>query len=301
MSQKREIMFAEKIKEPEVSLTTKHFDRTASSYADCYLNADSTTGYFFSQRYDIVLDVLRRMKAGTLLDAGCGPGMYSKECTSLGFRYFGMDASSNMISECNRRFGEIELSTFFTGKVESIPFKNETFDVVLCLGVLEYLEERKRHIALAELRRVLKPNGVLILSLLNRSSIFWLWLDYPYRPLLFIYRNAKGVFSRSKRKKFSECVGELAVTRKFRLSAVLNSLRAMRFEPVEHKFFAASIFPQPLDTRLPYYLVKSEQRLEKVLNVPGYHWMAKAFIVVANKMPLAPDNQPSNANSRARV
>lgn len=76
-----------------------------------------------------------------------------------------MDASPRMleIARANAsRFSNVE---YQVGSIESLPFADESFDIVCSAGVIEYLQNCDD--AIKEMYRVLRPGGVLILSTTN--------------------------------------------------------------------------------------------------------------------------------------
>jgi len=58
---------------------------------------------------------------------------------------------------------------FLQGDMEALLFKHLVFNMVLCLGVITYLKSEKK--ALPEMPRFLRPDGTLILSILNKTSL----------------------------------------------------------------------------------------------------------------------------------
>jgi len=88
-----------------------------------------------------------------LLDLGCGEKPYKKIYERYFRSSFGID-----ILECLHDKSQIEIF----GKAETLPFKSESFDTILCTEVLEHIENPFN--ALQEIYRVLKKNGTLILT-----------------------------------------------------------------------------------------------------------------------------------------
>jgi ubiquinone/menaquinone biosynthesis C-methylase UbiE len=86
-----------------------------------------------------------------------------------------------MLEECAVRAKGADNVTRVVGSVESIPFADESFDVVLALGVLEYVDAER---ALSEIRRVLRPDGRLLVSMLNPMSPYRFVEWHVYWPLL---------------------------------------------------------------------------------------------------------------------
>lgn len=96
---------------------------------------------------------------GHLLDAGCGTGgmlefLRHKFCVA------GIDISEQAVSHCHQR----GLHTVQTGSVDALPFADESFDVVLSLDVLYHAAVDEQR-ALAEMHRVLRADGLLLLNL----------------------------------------------------------------------------------------------------------------------------------------
>jgi len=115
------------------------------------------------------------------LDAGCGTGTLARFLAAhKGCSVLGVDASETMILHCaphpNTEFRQIA-DICGTGLADA------AFDGVLCISVLEYVSEPRA--ALVELRRVLKQNGSLVVSVPNSDPIAWsanvcaYWLTRP--------------------------------------------------------------------------------------------------------------------------
>ncbi len=92
-----------------------------------------------------------------VLDAGCGEGVLVSEYAGR-LAIEGVD--SNYSSEHVR-----------SGSVTALPYPDATFDRVLCLDVLEHLAHEEQSLALAELRRVLRPGGELLVSIPNLAHL----------------------------------------------------------------------------------------------------------------------------------
>ena len=113
----------------------------------------------------VAFHLLPHLKSGMkLLDVGCGPGTISvglAEAVAPGELY-GIDVESSQIAmaESAAKAGTNHGNThFLTGDVTKLPFKDNTFDAVHCHAVLMHVPNLAH--ALAEVRRVLKPGGVV--------------------------------------------------------------------------------------------------------------------------------------------
>lgn len=103
-----------------------------------------------------------------ILDAGCGSGPLSAALRANGSVVTGFDVSAAMVDLARQRLGE-DADLHVADLAAPLPFGDAEFDDVVASLVLHYLEDWSG--ALAELRRVLKPGGRLILSV-NHPVIF---------------------------------------------------------------------------------------------------------------------------------
>ncbi len=133
----------------------------------------------FSVRKDVIRELLAasNLTGQNWLDAGCGTGPLARFLAEYkGCSVLGVDASEAMISHCppfpNTEFRQI-------GDISETGLPNAAFDGVLCSSVLEYVSDPSA--ALFELGRVLKQNGVLLVSVPNSDPIAWFAIVSAHR------------------------------------------------------------------------------------------------------------------------
>jgi len=135
-----------------------------------------------------------KIKGGErVLDAGCGRGFF---CNLIAKKLdkgkvVGIDIADKIISskdvlklatENAAIEGVSDKTEFVKADVLSLPFKKNTFEIVVCISVLEYLDWKKEcGIALKEIKRILKPDGKLLLFEMIRSFRGFL----IYNPFFF--------------------------------------------------------------------------------------------------------------------
>src|ERR1022692_4731868 len=156
------------------------FDRKARTYSGGYAG-NSSVAHSFNIRLQRVYELLESCHGGRVLDIGCGPGITVRHLIERGFECYGVDISNEMIAQCRRDFGHLHRAHFLTGRIEALPFPDAHFDVVLCIGVMEYLENDR--VAVSELARVVKPGGSVIGSLPNQYSPYRAWDRTVYRAV----------------------------------------------------------------------------------------------------------------------
>ncbi len=133
---------------------------TSSDYSPQHAQA-------FANRYDDGLGdqkiaAFRRLAgplAGTrLLDVGSGDGTFSKVAAGAGAQVRAIDFAESMVAATARRTAV----PVVRGSADALPYNAGTFDIVAALDIIEHLYQPER--ALEEFRRVLAPNGRLLLG-----------------------------------------------------------------------------------------------------------------------------------------
>ena len=103
--------------------------------------------------------------AKKILNVGCGIG--SLEANLPGVDITGLDASKAMVVEARKHCD----NAFVVGDASKLPFKSGSYDAVVAVTTLEFLEKPWK--ALAEMARVTKPGGRALLLLLNPHSNYF--------------------------------------------------------------------------------------------------------------------------------
>jgi S-adenosylmethionine-dependent methyltransferase len=127
-------------------------------------------------RYSIALANLKRHITGnnlTILDAGGGNGLESITFAQQGHNIVLLDYSDEMLTEAKNNAQKCNLTDeikYCRGDVSSIPllFTKETFDIVLCHHVLQYIEDKD--LVLRALSYAVKPKGIISIICINRYS-----------------------------------------------------------------------------------------------------------------------------------
>lgn len=167
------------------------FDKVVyyTPYEERYRNRTNLNAYDILTRKDVVLECLDRLgiRRGRLLDVGCGPAVYTPDLTRQGFEVWGVDLAPDVVNRAMEIMSHsryADKAHFRCGDIEHIEFPDETFDVVIVMGLFDYLPSDEA--ALTEVHRVLKPGGVAFISLQNRYSYCTVIrsLVWPFRPLL---------------------------------------------------------------------------------------------------------------------
>ena len=124
-----------------------------------------------------VLELLGEVRGHRVLDAGCGPGLYTEELVRRGADVVGIDASPEMVRLARRRVGN---AATFRAHDLAQPLnwlEDACFDAAILALVIHHIDDRVA--VLSELHRVLKPGGVLVVST-HHPTADWLRLGGSY-------------------------------------------------------------------------------------------------------------------------
>lgn len=115
--------------------------------------------------------LVQRLRVGgdtNVLDIACGTGEFLQAAAERKAKIAGMDISQRAIAVCRAK---LPAGRFEVGVAESLPFQDEEFDLVTCLGSLEHFVDQPA--ALREMVRVLKPDGRVLILVPNSDFILY--------------------------------------------------------------------------------------------------------------------------------
>jgi ubiquinone/menaquinone biosynthesis C-methylase UbiE len=243
----------------------KHFqqqfmDQSNIEYWDTIYDQKNFAGDCYRLRMSTVLSWLEGLNLSEnsiILEAGCGTGRFTHEAAKRGYNVFGMDFSHGMIVKASsicKREDELNVA-FLRGDIESLPLKDSSFDVIVCLGVVAYLKSEED--ALHELARALKPNGILAISIVNKARLVYR-LDLPLLLITILKKILKDISV--SRKKSADNKDDPPLTTyfipKFRKSLERAGLTVTEYRTVPWKlltFFGKEVFPQEMAEKITLF------------------------------------------------
>lgn len=121
---------------------------------------------WFLPLYRRVLEQLSLNTAHSLLDAGCGSGLFSYMAIGAGAQVIGVDAAPGLLEIARRRNPG---NNFMEEDLEALPFAADSFHVVTGFNSFQYAGNFEN--ALVEAKRVLKPGGRLVLAIWDKPGL----------------------------------------------------------------------------------------------------------------------------------
>ena len=170
-----------------LSLVQEYFRATVDYWDDVYAEG-TLNGALYRVRAEKVLDLVacagRNPESARVLEIGCGAGRTSVALAGGGYLVDALDVVPEMLEHVRQRANAAGVSdrvALHTGDVNRLQFANGTFDIVLAIGVLEWSSSLEG--PLAEMARVLKPGGHLVVNVDNALALHCL-LDPRLSPLV---------------------------------------------------------------------------------------------------------------------
>jgi len=117
----------------------------------------------FKAETDYILDFIKDCKE--ILSVGCGPAHIEAKLAEYGFSVTGLDVSKEALDQAPDTLRTV------AGSAEKTGFDDGSFDAVLYTASLQFIEKYPQ--AIAETARILRPNGKLLVMLLNTKSKFF--------------------------------------------------------------------------------------------------------------------------------
>ena len=113
----------------------------------------------FRPLYDAAFNAAKVGKATLLLDVGCGAGLACQVAQSRGAKVSGLDAAAGLVEIARSRCPGADIRV---GEIEELPFGDDSFDITTGFNSFQYAADPAH--ALAEAKRVTKPNGCVLVA-----------------------------------------------------------------------------------------------------------------------------------------
>lgn len=153
-------------------------------------------------------------KPDSLLDVGCGTGIHTRWFNEQGIETIGITINPAEIEQCVHENVQY-------GNMLDIPFENEVFDCVFCLGTLEHTHVP--FIALCEFNRVLKDAGYLFFDMCGLNNSFILDERFYYHKSILLPIQIKDLLIRTGFKMIDGRYTDSIIDNKYYQAAITGS------------------------------------------------------------------------------
>jgi ubiquinone/menaquinone biosynthesis C-methylase UbiE len=124
-------------------------------------------------------DLLNPDKSGLFLDIGCGTGNYTIELQKKGLNFIGMDPSTEMLLKANKINNSIN---WRIGTAEKTDLEHESIDGIIAVLTIHHWSDL--NIGFAELNRVLKNNGRIVIFTSTPIQMKGYWLNHYFPKMV---------------------------------------------------------------------------------------------------------------------
>jgi ubiquinone/menaquinone biosynthesis C-methylase UbiE len=216
---------------------------------------------------ECVVALARPAPGERILDVGCGTGVSTRWLAVAGADVTGVDDDAELLGAARVR---LPTATFVDADACNLPFPAGSFDLAVAVTLLCFLEPKERERAVAELVRVTRPGGRIVLAELARYSI---WAAI---------RRVRGrLGSRTWHAAHFATADELA-----------DLLSRAGAAPTGYRY---ALYVPPLDRS---WILRRADRIEQAgarLGAAG-----AAFVAVAARQPGGPESPPGHTTGRLR-
>ena len=150
-----------------------YYDEIAPSYNQLY-------GEEKRKKLECIKQYIKEKRSDKILDIGSGTALAAEY---FNCQYTGIDPSQELLRQTKENV--------IVGKAEELPFEDNFFDILLCITAIHNFEDPEK--ALQEMKRVLKKEGKLVITLLKRIP------SYEFLKNL-IFKHVKGLQIREEEK-----------------------------------------------------------------------------------------------------
>lgn len=246
-------------------------------YAAAYETPGPAARYFRSRIHCV--DEALHDRAGDLLDVGCGPGMFVRHLRDTrpsDFKITACDQSAAMIDAAIEQVGSSDVQ-FVVDRIEQLPFPKQSFDVAVAMGVLEYARPRE---ALRELARVVRPDGQLVLTMLNPLSPYRMYEWFFYWPALRVLGRAERLVGVPARRRHGVAhTGIRSVTTR----RLRRMLREAGFAPADTMYYDLTAIPPPFDKPVRRWKTGWLDRPERTVSRGFQGLLGSGYLVTARR------------------
>jgi ubiquinone/menaquinone biosynthesis C-methylase UbiE len=185
-----------------------------------------------------------------------------------------------MVDAVAGRIGNAADVRLTVARVERMPFPDRSFDVALAMGVLEYTDLRE---ALREIARVVRPEGLVVLTMLNPASPYRLveWGVYwPARRLVGRLERLLGVPPERRHGARRSGIRAVGVARLRRM------MREAGLQPQDVVAYDVTPLVPPIDKVVRRWFRRWRRHPERTVSRGARRCLGTGYLVAARRLPV---------------
>jgi len=186
-----------------------------------------------------------------ILDVACGSGALSLKLAKKGCQAHGIDMSTYSIERATCLGGKRDCH-FVVADTEQLPYKSKSFDRVVCSSSLEHFSNAVK--ALKEMNRVLKPNGIVVLTTDSSSYPMEETLRSKHRSRF----NVVNYYNLEEISHMFESSGFKLLSNKYLINSVLTSFFYRLFVKTHGNFYRHLLVLLLGNLLLPLFLISDK-------------------------------------------
>ena len=133
-------------------------------YSRTFNQLENYADFMDKYRMHAILKVIEHNQISSILDNGCGSAVISRELAKSGYEVTGFDISEVLLAQIPK----IKNLKLMVGDCDELPFKDSSFDCIICSEVLEHIKDNQ--LTIVEITRVIKKDGVVIITVPNLAG-----------------------------------------------------------------------------------------------------------------------------------
>jgi 2-polyprenyl-3-methyl-5-hydroxy-6-metoxy-1,4-benzoquinol methylase len=147
-----------------VSTSSPHLLESGHYARKQIFSRNAVVAWSHRRRFALARELASAAAGGALLDYGCGDGTFVAMAHHLFRETVGTDIDVEQLRDCHSRLRDLSDTRFESLDDLRDPIYNARFDAVICLEVLEHCPSDIQPLVLADLDRLVRPHGVIVIS-----------------------------------------------------------------------------------------------------------------------------------------
>lgn len=265
---------------------------------------------------DLIRNLLIEAKVRSVLDAGCGSASFLRELAGSEMELFGFDLTPEMVREGRRVFREKGLSaenlwegSVFDPNAYQPPGRKKkiAYDSAICIGVLPHIPAAMDEEVIANLQRVVRRKGLVIIEARNQLFSLFTLNRYSYQFILEelirdetlrkriagdasdlegVFREMQAHFRMDqppvRKGKVDEPGYDEVLSRVHNPLVLKQQFIAAGFEDVKLLFYHYHCLPPMFEAKMPEFFRRESMAMEDPADWRG-HFMASAFLLAGKR------------------